>query len=165
MQNNKQFYQFISEPQDINFGGKVHGGAVMNWIDNAGYASACNWSGAYCVTAYVGGIRFIKPIKIGALVRIETQIIYTGTTSMHISVDVYSKGVTKGEFHKTTHCIMVFVAVDEEGKPTPIKRWKPQSEEEKKFESYAIKLMDLRKDIDQEMLPFVYSHPNLDGDG
>lgn len=164
MPDNKQFFQFISEPQDVNFGGKVHGGAVMDWIDNAGYACACNWAGTYCVTAYVGGIRFIKPIKIGALVRIETQIIYTGRTSMHISVDVYSKAITKGKFHKTTHCVMVFVAVDDNGKPTLVKKWVPKEENDKQLKAYAKKLMDLRRDIEQEMQPFVYSQPTFEKD-
>ena len=50
--------RFLSEPSDINFGGNVHGGAVMKWIDLAGYSCAANWSGRYCVTVYVGGIVF-----------------------------------------------------------------------------------------------------------
>src|SRR5918998_24965 len=49
--------RFLAEPTDMNFGGKVHGGAVMKWIDQAGYACAVGWSGQYCVTVYVGGIR------------------------------------------------------------------------------------------------------------
>ena len=32
--------QFLAEPADVNFGGKVHGGMVMKWIDQAGYACA-----------------------------------------------------------------------------------------------------------------------------
>jgi len=42
--------RFLAEPQDVNFGGKVHGGAVMKWIDQAGYACAAGWEGAVCVT-------------------------------------------------------------------------------------------------------------------
>jgi acyl-CoA hydrolase len=51
--------RFLAEPGDVNFGGKVHGGAVMKWIDQAGYAYAVAWSRHYCVTVYVGGIRFL----------------------------------------------------------------------------------------------------------
>jgi acyl-CoA hydrolase len=54
----KMTFQFVSEPGDVNFGGKVHGGAVMKWIDQAAYATASSWSEGYCVTVYVGGIRF-----------------------------------------------------------------------------------------------------------
>lgn len=155
MRSNSLFFQFISEPQDVNFGGKVHGGVVMKWIDQAAYACAVNWSGGYCVTVYVGGIRFYKPIAIGALVRIEARIIYTGHTSMHIAVDVYSKKLKSEKFAKATHCIIVFVAVDADGKPIPTPCWEPRSAEEKKLKDYALKLIELRKDIDQEMDPFI----------
>ena len=50
--------RFLAEPTDINFGGQVHGGVAMKWIDQAGYTCAAGWSGQYCVTVYVGGIRF-----------------------------------------------------------------------------------------------------------
>ncbi len=60
--------RFLAEPSTVNFGGKVHGGTVMKWIDEAGYACATSWSKRYCVTVYVGGIRFHRPIMIGDLV-------------------------------------------------------------------------------------------------
>jgi acyl-CoA hydrolase len=80
--------RFLAEPTDINFGGKVHGGAVMKWIDQAGYACAVGWSGQYCVTVYVGGIRFYKPVLIGNVVEAHAKLVYTGRTSMHVVVDV-----------------------------------------------------------------------------
>ena len=46
--------RFLAEPGHVNFGGKVHGGSVMKWIDQAGYTCAAGWTGAYCVTIYVG---------------------------------------------------------------------------------------------------------------
>lgn len=46
--------RFLAEPTDVNFGGKVFGGAVMKWIDQAAYALAVAWSGRYAVTDYVG---------------------------------------------------------------------------------------------------------------
>jgi uncharacterized protein (TIGR00369 family) len=157
MRQNQLSLQFISDPQDVNFGGNVHGGAVMKWIDRAGYACASNWAGSYCVTVYVGGIRFIKPVSIGELVRVEARIIYTGRTSMHIAVDVKSRKITGNKFEKTSHCIIVFVAVDEENKPKPVPAWVPQTEEEKKMETYAKRLINLRKDIHEEMAPHTNS--------
>ena len=146
-------FQFVSEPSDVNFGGKVHGGAVMKWIDQAAYACASTWSEGYCVTVYVGGIRFYRPIQIGSLVKIMARVIYTGSTSIHIAVDVYSRGMTEGKFEKTTHCVIVFVAVDAEGKPRKSRQWVPDTEREKHMEQYAIRLMQLRKDIEDEMSP------------
>src|SRR5690606_6440380 len=75
--------RFLAEPSDVNFGGKAHGGQVMKWIDQAGYAAAVGWSGHYSVTVAVGGIRFVAPVRIGDLVTVDATLIHTGTTSMH----------------------------------------------------------------------------------
>lgn len=147
-------FQFISEPTDINFGGKVHGGAVMKWIDQTAYTCARTWAENYCVTVYVGGIRFYKPISIGEVVRIESYVIYTGTTSIHIAVDVYGREVSNPDFEKKTHCVIVFVSVDSEGKPVKVREWKPANEREEQLRGYAIKLKDLREQIASEMKPF-----------
>jgi acyl-CoA hydrolase len=148
-------FRFLSEPSDVNFGGNVHGGTVMKWIDQASYACASNWCSGYCVTVYVGGIRFIGPIKIGHVVQVDARIIYTGTSSMHIAVDVFSKATSEDHFSKTTHCVIVFVAM-EDGKTKKVPKWEPETEDEKAHELHAIKLMELRKNIDEEMIPFVY---------
>ncbi len=146
--------RFLAEPSEVNFGGKVHGGTVMKWIDQAGYACAVGWSGLYCVTVYVGGIRFLSPIHIGDLVEVKARVILTGGTSMHISVDVFARDPKSETPRKTTHCIIVFVAVDETGSPTPVQSWNPETDEDQALENYARKLMDLRRDIDQEMSLF-----------
>ena len=74
---------------------------------------------------------------------------------MHISVDVRSGDPKDKTYNKTTHCIVVFVAVDETGKPIQVPKWKPQTEAEQKREQYALKLMELRKNIEDEMAPFM----------
>lgn len=147
--------RFLAEPVDVNFGGKVHGGAVMKWIDQAGYTCAANWSGQYCVTVYVGGIRFYKPIAIGDLIEINAAIIYTGHTSMHIAINVFAGNPRQQEREKTTHCIMVFAAVDTNGKTIPVPKWIPGTPEDIGMEGYAQKLMALRKDIEEEMKPYL----------
>ena len=148
-------FQFISEPGDVNYGGNVHGGSVMKWIDQAGYACASSWSSSNCVTVYVGGIRFISPIKIGHIVKVEAEVIYTGNSSMHIAINVFSRNIKRKEFDKKTHCIIVFVAVDDEGNTVNVPKFIPKTELEKNMEHYAIKLMELRRNIEDEMKPFL----------
>ncbi|HEY3699282.1 MAG TPA: acyl-CoA thioesterase [Spongiibacteraceae bacterium] len=143
--------RFLAEPSEVNFGGKVHGGTVMKWIDQAGYACAAGWSGQYCVTVYVGGIRFIQPILIGHLVEVRARLIYTGTSSMHIAVDVMAGDPKQAQLGKTTHCIIVFVAVDGDGKPVAVDKWIAVSDEDKALEDYARKLMELRNGVEMEM--------------
>lgn len=147
-------FKFISEPSDVNFGGNVHGGAVMKWIDQTAFTCARSWAEAYCVTVFVGGIRFMKPIKIGQVVKIKASVVHTGKTSIHIAVDVYSKKYDEKKFTKTTHCVIVFVAVDEDGKPQEVKKWIPTSEKEKKMEKYAKRLSELQHTINEEMYPY-----------
>jgi acyl-CoA hydrolase len=154
-ESNKITFQFISEPTDVNFGGKVHGGAVMKWIDQTAYTCARTWAETYCVTVYVSGIRFYQPINIGDLVKIEAYIIYTGKSSIHIATDIYSKKIDDQDFSKKTHCVVVFVSVDENGMPIPVKKWQPTTEREKQLEAYAIKLKQLSLDIEKEMKPFI----------
>src|SRR3712207_2976564 len=141
--------RFLAEPTDVNFGGKVHGGADMKWIDQAGYACAVGWSGQYCVTVYVGGGRFHRPGLIGKMVEVNAKLIYTGKTSMHVAVEVSAGDPKEGLYAKTTQC--VFVALDDQGKPAEVERWEPESEQDVALERYAKKLMELRKDTEKEM--------------
>lgn len=143
--------RFLSEPADVNFGGKVHGGAVMKWIDLAAYACAAGWSGKYCITAYAGGIRFVKPILVGNIVEVAAKVIYTGRSSMHIGIDVRAGDPKNPERHLTTHCIVIMVAVDDAGKPTDIPEWIPVTEHDIRLRDSALRLMDMRKRIGDEM--------------
>ncbi len=150
--NHKLTLRFLAEPGDVNFGGKVHGGAVMKWIDQAGYACAVAWSGCYCVTAYVGGIRFTRPIRIGSLVEVEARLAMTGHSSMHILVDVRAGDPREGKLACSTHCVMQFVAVDEAGVPTEVPHWEPESDEDQRRARFVRRLLDMRRDIDRELV-------------
>ncbi|MEO8024706.1 acyl-CoA thioesterase [Polaromonas sp.] len=119
--------RFLAEPNTINFGGKVHGGTVMKWIDEAGYACATRWTKRYCVTVSVGSIRFQRPIMIGDLVEVQARLAYTGSTSMNISVEVRAGDMKTGEMEVITECVVVFVAVDPNGKTIPVETWLPET--------------------------------------
>lgn len=147
--------RFLAEPSAINLYGNVHGGIVMKWIDEAAYACAAGWSGQYCVTVYVGGIRFYQPIHIGDIVEIACRLIYTGNTSMHVAVDVFARDPRTEDRRQTTHCIIVYVAIDEHGKPISVPAWEPETDEDVQLWNYARKLMDLRRGIEDEMQRFL----------
>lgn len=143
-------FRFLAEPTDVNYGGKVHGGVVMKWIDQVGYAAAVGWSGRYSVTVAVGGIRFVAPIRISDLVTVSAKLVYTGTTSMHFAIDVRARDPMGGAERLCTHCIIVFAALDGvEGKPTPVPPWTPQGDEDRRLAEYATKVMALSKGIEQ----------------
>lgn len=143
--------RFLAEPTHVNFGGKVHGGAVMKWIDQAGYTCAAGWTGEYCVTAYVGGIRFLHPISVGELVQVRAQVIHTGRTSLHVSVDIYAGDPKSAIRHRSCHCVMVFVAIGTDGAPATVPPWIPRNEVERALEAHALRLNELRKSLDAEI--------------
>mgnify|MGYP001547377525 CR=1 FL=1 len=115
MLGEKKIMSFLAEPTDVNFSGKVHGGEVMRWIDQAGYAFAVQFSKGYAVTKLVDNIEFINPMRIGDLVSIETTLARVGSTSMTFGVEVFSENLISGIKVINCACSIVFVAVDEQG--------------------------------------------------
>ena len=148
-------FRFLTEPGDVNFGGKVHGGMVMKWIDQAGYAAAVGWSGQYCVTVAVGGIRFVQPILIGDLVTVRCKLIRTGTSSMHFAVDVIARDLKTAAERTATSCVITFVALDApDGKPAAVPSWQPISDEDRSLADYAQRLIELSKTMEAEVSRF-----------
>ena len=143
--------RFLAEPGDVNFGGKVHGGAVMKWIDQVGYTCAAGWTAAYCVTVYVGGVHFLGPIHVGEIVELKALVIRTGRTSLDIAVDVYAGDPKSPVRRRTGHCVIVFVALDAGGRPAPIPPWQPRNDLDRALETYARRVAELRKQMDNEM--------------
>ena len=106
---------FLAEPKDVNFGGHVHGGEVMKWMDQIGYALAVKYSKGYAVTKFVDNINFTSPMKIGDLVSLSAKILSVGTTSMRIEICVTSENLLSEIISENCSCEMVFVAVDKQG--------------------------------------------------
>ena len=121
--------RFLAQPGTVNFGGKVHGGTVMSWIDQAAYACATAWAQRYCVTAYVGGIQFLQPVRIGEVVEVEAQLACTGRSSMNLAIEVRSGDLKGDQLTVTTDCIVVMVAVDADGKSVPVPPLEPADDE------------------------------------
>ena len=159
-------FRFLAEPTDVNYGGKVHGGMVMKWIDQVGYAAAVGWSGRYSVTVAVGGIRFVAPIRISDVVTVTAKLVHTGTTSMHFAVDVRARDPgldgdagAAGD-RLCTHCVIVFVALDGvEGQPVAVPAWVPVEAEDARLARYATEVMALSKGIEQTVANYGKAGP------
>jgi uncharacterized protein (TIGR00369 family) len=151
----KSLLRFLTEPSHVNFGGKVHGGMVMKWIDQAGYTCAAQLSGTYCVTVYVGSLHFLRPIMVGSAVDMRSQVIHTGRSSMHIFIDIFAGDPRARDTHRCAYCLAVFVALDVDGRPTPVPPWVAGTEREKALERYALRLVEHRKQMDAEAAEIV----------
>jgi acyl-CoA hydrolase len=134
--------RFLAAPTDINWGGKVHGGIVMRWIDETAHVLASRWTASTGnVAVYAGGVRFYQPLLIGHLVEVEARLLLTRANSMHISVHVRSGPATSGELALTTHCLIVFAPADSAHR---VPLWDPVSAEDKALEEHALHLVRLR---------------------
>lgn len=139
--------RFLAAPADVNFGGHVHGGTVMRWIDEAGYASAASWSSPRAVAVYAGGIQFAAPMRIGDLVEIDARLIHTTSHSMHVSIEARSAPLDAPEaLTRNARCIAVYV-VAEGGSATPVRQFEPGTDVDRELDAHAQALIALRARI------------------
>nr|WP_114976566.1 hotdog domain-containing protein [Corynebacterium striatum] len=155
--------RFMAAPTDMTIAGAqgIGGGRVLEWIDKAAYACAVQWSGMYCVTAYVGHIHFTRPIPSGHLVEVRSRIAMTGRSSMHIVNEVLSADPRDGIFTRACDCLVIFVAKDPEtGKSTPVPSFEASSDDHRRVWEAAESRIELRKAIEEEMEKQTYDGPS-----
>ncbi|MGB5555747.1 MAG: acyl-CoA thioesterase [Flavobacteriaceae bacterium] len=102
-------------PSHSNFGGKVHGGHILNLMDQIAFACASKHSRCYCVTASVNRVDFLSPIEVGELVTLKAAVNYTGRTSMVVGVRVEAENITSGKKRHCNSSYFTMVAKDEAG--------------------------------------------------
>ena len=120
--------RFMASHNDgIHASGKVSGGTVLRWVDDAGLACAMGWAKGPCVTALVSGAQFAHPVLVGDLVEVLAKVAYTGTTSMGITLEVYRCALPGSPMQQVLRCSTVYVAVDAEDRPRPVDSWSPET--------------------------------------
>lgn len=119
-------------PSDTNNLQTVFGGRVMSWIDIAAAISAARHCGRTAVTASMDDLHFLAPIKAGAIVVLQSQVNFTGSTSMEVGVEVFTEDVRTGERTIACHAFLTFVALDASGRPVPVPPVVPETAEERR---------------------------------
>jgi acyl-CoA hydrolase len=76
-------------------------------------------------------VDFRERIPVGSLVTCEATVDFVGNSSMDITVEVYAEQVSTGERRHTHTAHVVFVAIDEDGKPMRVPRLVPGNDEER----------------------------------
>lgn len=107
-------------PSHSNFSGKIHGGYILQLLDQIAFACASKHSENYCVTASVDKVNFLKPIEVGELVTMRATVNWVGTTSMVVGIRVEAENI-KAKVVK--HCLSSYftmVAKGDDGKKTKI---------------------------------------------
>lgn len=107
-------------PSHSNFNGKIHGGYVLSLLDQIAFACASKHSGAYCVTASVDTVDFLKPIEIGELVTMKASVNFVGSSSMLIGIRVEAENIQTGEVKHCNSSYFTMVAKDNDGKSVKV---------------------------------------------
>lgn len=145
--------RFLAKPTDVNWGGKVHGGTAMEWIDEAATACTMGWSGVQTVAVYAGGIRFYKPIQIGDLIEVDARMMRTDTRSMQMSVHVRAGDPKNPELETAIHATITYIGVDVDGNPYNARQFEPKTPEDISLAEHAAKLRRLRAEY--QPLPLI----------
>jgi acyl-CoA hydrolase len=107
-------------PQHANVFGTVFGGQIMAWVDLCAAICAQRHAGRQCTTAFIDDLKFEKPVRVGEVVRLVARVTATFRTSMEIEVEVTGEDTRTRREWPCVHALAVFVALDDDGKPTPV---------------------------------------------
>lgn len=117
---------------DANLSGNVHGGVVMKLVDTAAGLSAIKHAHGRVVTVSMDEMSFIEPVFLTDVVTLTAQVNDVGRTSMEVGVRVEAENTVTGARRHVSSAYLVFVALDEEGKPRPVPRLEPETDEERR---------------------------------
>jgi uncharacterized protein (TIGR00369 family) len=124
-------------PSDANPLGNVHGGVIMQLIDSAAGATAGRHARQRVVTARIDELSFLTPVYVGDLVYAKASVNDVGTSSMEVGVRVEAENIRTGAIAHVASAYLVFVAIDEHGKPCPVPPLIAESEEERRRQAAA----------------------------
>jgi uncharacterized protein (TIGR00369 family) len=121
----------LMHPEHANLLGNVHGGWIMKLVDEAGALACMRHAQRKVVTVTIDSMDFRQPIRIGDLVILNGEVSYTGRTSMEATVEVHAENPITGEQTHTNTAYLVYVALDDAGRPTPVPPLQAETEEER----------------------------------
>jgi uncharacterized protein (TIGR00369 family) len=129
----------LMDQSHVNLLGNVHGGVVMRLVDSTAGAIAQRHTGGPAVTAAMDEMAFLRPVHVGDIVRTVGQVNWAGRTSLEIGVRVESEPWNEAgrEPVHVASAYLVFVAVDEEGRPREIPGLRPETPDEARREREA----------------------------
>jgi acyl-CoA thioesterase YciA len=112
--------RLIAMPADTNANGDIFGGWVLSQMDQAGGIAAVERAQGRVVTIAVEAMTFIRPVKIGDVLCVYTEIDHVGRSSMKIHIEAWARRFRTHSREKVTDATFTFVAIDENGRPRPV---------------------------------------------
>jgi len=124
-------------PTDANIAGSVHGGAVMRLCDEAAATAAVRHCRQMVVTAAMGRMTFLLPIRLGQLLTFRASVNAVWRTSMEVGVRVEAEDIATGALQHTNSAYLTMVAVDATGSPFQVPPLVIEAEEDRRREREA----------------------------
>lgn len=122
----------LMEPEHANILGNVHGGWIMKLVDEVGALTCTRHAQRRVVTVAIDSMVFRHPVKIGDLVLLTGEVTYVGRTSLEVEVRVHTENPMTGERHETNTAYLVYVALDDQGRPVAVPPLLAETDEEKR---------------------------------
>lgn len=124
----------LANQTHVNLLGNVHGGEVMRLVDGTAGAVAQRHSGGPAVTAAMDEMAFLAPVHVGDILRASAQVNWAGRTSMEVGVRVESEPWNRAgtEPVHVASAYLVFVAIDEDGRPRQIPGLRAKADSERR---------------------------------
>jgi len=119
-------------PSDANPWGNVHGGEIMKLIDSCAGAAAQRHSRSRVVTARIDELSFVAPVVVGDLVTARASVNAVGRTSVEVGVRVDAENTLTGKIVHVASAYLVFVAIDDNGRPVSVPPLIAETDEEKR---------------------------------
>jgi len=117
--------------EHANLLGNVHGGSIMKLADEAGALACMRHAQKKVVTVAIDSMTFRQPIRLGDLIILNAEVSYTGRTSLEAEVQVLAENPITGERTHTNTAYLVYVALDDAGRPSLVPQLKAETEDEK----------------------------------
>jgi uncharacterized protein (TIGR00369 family) len=138
-------------PQHVNNLGHVFGGVVLSMVDRAAAVVAMRHAGQECVTVSIDRVDFREPIYAGELVSCYARVTFVGRTSMEIGVRVFAENLFTGVSRETNVCFLTFVAIDEHGRPVPVRPLELETDDDKKRFQEGQRRREVRQALAKEL--------------
>ena len=131
--------------EHLNGAGRLFGGRLMEWIDITAGVAARRHSGCNVTTVSIDTLHFKSPAFVNDTVVLLAKVTYVGRTSMEVRVDTFVEALS-GERRVINTAYLVLVALDEDGKPTPVPPLICQTDEDRMEYEAAKRRSALRKE-------------------
>jgi acyl-CoA hydrolase len=132
-------------PTDANFMGNVFGGAILSEVDRVAFITATRHARAPVVTASFDRVDFIAPVHVGEVVDFDAMLTWVGRSSMEVWVQVHAEAASGGAPRRVVEAYITMVAVDHDGRPSPVPPLSLHGEEERRRFEEGRRRMEARR--------------------